>query len=80
MENFTIVEANFASIANNDSNGDRVQLSVARHLNADGYRRFFIITDSDEHTGPEEKTPSAAKANASAMWDSANSPWDLQYS
>ena len=76
---FKIVEENFASILNNAPDGDRVQLSIASHLNSDGYKRYFIITDSDEHSGPEEKTKSQAKANAESMWGGANSPWDLQY-
>jgi hypothetical protein len=74
-----IVEKNFASIRNNDPDGDRVVLSVAKELNEDGFVRYFIITDTDEDTGPREKTKAAAKANAEAMWGGPHSPWDLQY-
>lgn len=75
-----IIEKDFASILNNDPEGDRVLLSLASELNDDGEERFFIITDSDEDTGPREKTAEAAKTNAEAMWGGPNSPWDLQYS
>lgn len=76
---YKIIEENFASIINNDPDGERVQLSIASYLNEDGYKRYYIITDSGEHTGPEEKTKAQAKANAEAMWGTPNSPWDLQY-
>lgn len=76
---FKIVEENFASILNNDPECERVQLSLATHLNSDGFKRYFIVTDSNEHTGPEEKTRVQAKANVEAMWGGQHSPWDLQY-
>lgn len=75
-----IIEKDFASILNNDPDGERVLLSIASEINDDGEECFFIITDSDEDTGPREKTKEAAKANADAMWGTPNSPWDLQYS
>jgi hypothetical protein len=75
-----IIEKDFASILNNDPDGERVLLSIASEFNDEGEERFFIVTDSDEDTGPREKTKEAARANAEAMWGAPNSPWDLQYS
>ncbi|OGP64987.1 MAG: hypothetical protein A3K22_02085 [Deltaproteobacteria bacterium RBG_16_42_7] len=74
-----IIEKDFASILNNDPDGERVFLSIASELNDEDEERFFIITDSEEDTGPREKTKEAAKANAEAMWGGQNSPWDLQF-
>ena len=74
-----IIEKDFASILNNDPDGERVFLSIASEPNDDGEERFFIVTDGEEDTGPREKTKEAAKANAEAMWGTPNSPWDLQY-
>ena len=74
-----IIEKDFASILNNDPDGERVILSIASERNDGGEERFFITTDTGEDTGPREKTKEAAKANAEAMWG-PTSPWDLQYS
>ena len=75
-----IIEKDFASVISNAPDGERVILSIASELNDDGEERFYIVTDTEEDTGPREKTKEAAKANAEAMWGGPNSPWDLQYS
>ena len=75
-----IIKKDFASILNNDPDGERVFLSIASELNGDGEERFFIVTDGEEDTGPREKTAEAAQANTEALWGAPNSPWDLQYS
>lgn len=75
-----IIEKDFASVLNNDPDGERVLLSIASELNDEGEEWFFIITDSDEDTVARRETADAAKALAKEMWGAPNSPWDLQYS
>ena len=74
-----IIIKDFASILNNDPDGDRVFLSIARELNDAGEERFYIVSDTDEDTGPREKTKEAAMANAEVLWGAANNFGDLQY-
>ena len=72
-----IINRNIASIRNNDPEGDRINLSIAREV-IDGEIRYFVAADTGDDTGPHFASAAEAQDAIEAMW--GKSPeWDLQY-